>query len=124
MLFAGLKYFVSEAVTGLWRGRRSTVLSVVTIAAALFVLGRLPEVERPAIATFLPTIAGRMVLIDAGANVDVKPLHVAQFAVMGAAGAASVTACAAGRTPATRPRPAARPAAWAPRCSAPPAPGR
>ncbi len=39
MLFAGLKYFVSEAVTGLWRGRRSTVLSVVTIAAALFVLG-------------------------------------------------------------------------------------
>ena len=55
------------------------------LAAALFVLGRLPEVERPAIATFLPTVVGRMVLIDAGANVDVKPLHVAQFAVMGEA---------------------------------------
>lgn len=39
MLFAGLKYFVGEAVTGLWRGRRSTVLSTLVIAAALFVLG-------------------------------------------------------------------------------------
>ncbi|MBP1635577.1 MAG: putative Cell division protein FtsX [Acidobacteria bacterium] len=39
MLFAGLKYFVTEAVMGLWRGRRSTVLSTLTIAAALFVLG-------------------------------------------------------------------------------------
>jgi glycerol-3-phosphate acyltransferase PlsX len=55
------------------------------LAAALFVLGRLPEVERPAIATFLPTLTGRMVLVDAGANVDVRPLHVAQFAVMGEA---------------------------------------
>ncbi len=55
------------------------------LAAALLVLGRLPEVERPAIATFLPTIRGRMVLIDAGANVDVRPVHIAQFAVMGEA---------------------------------------
>ena len=39
MLFAGLKYFVSEAAIGLWRGRRSTALSTLTIAAALFVLG-------------------------------------------------------------------------------------
>jgi cell division transport system permease protein len=39
MLFAGLKYFVSEAVLGLWRGRRSTALSTLAIAAALFVLG-------------------------------------------------------------------------------------
>lgn len=39
MLFAGLRYFVSEAVIGLWRGRRSTALSTLTIAAALFVLG-------------------------------------------------------------------------------------
>lgn len=55
------------------------------LAAGLFVLGRLDEVERPAIATFLPTVQGRMVLIDAGANTEVKPLHVAQFAVMGEA---------------------------------------
>lgn len=39
MLFAGLKYFVGEAVMGLWRGRRSTALSTLTIAAALFVFG-------------------------------------------------------------------------------------
>ncbi|HSK10313.1 MAG TPA: ABC transporter permease [Vicinamibacterales bacterium] len=39
MLFAGLKYFVTEAAVSLWRGRRSTLLSTLTIAAALFVLG-------------------------------------------------------------------------------------
>ncbi len=34
-----LKYSIEEAVASLWRGRRSGVLSIVTIAAALFVLG-------------------------------------------------------------------------------------
>ena len=34
-----LKYSIEEAVASLWRGRRSGVLSVVTIGAALFVLG-------------------------------------------------------------------------------------
>lgn len=53
------------------------------LAAALFVLGRLPGVERPAITAFLPTIMGRVALVDAGANVDVKPLHLVQFALLG-----------------------------------------
>src|SRR5690606_457533 len=53
------------------------------LAAALFVLGRLPGVERPAIVTFLPTLEGRVALLDAGANVDVKPLHLVQFAALG-----------------------------------------
>jgi len=53
------------------------------LAAALFVLGRLPGVERPAIVTFLPTLEGRVALMDAGANVDVKPLHLVQFALLG-----------------------------------------
>ena len=35
----GLKYSIEEAVASLWRGRQSGVLSIVTIAAALFVLG-------------------------------------------------------------------------------------
>jgi cell division transport system permease protein len=35
----GLQYFVSEALLSLWRGRRSSVLSILTIAIALFVLG-------------------------------------------------------------------------------------
>ncbi len=38
-MIGGLKYFVSEAVLSLWRGRRSSSLSILTIAIALFMLG-------------------------------------------------------------------------------------
>jgi cell division transport system permease protein len=38
-MFAGLKYFASEAAVSLWRGRRSSALSILTIAVALFTLG-------------------------------------------------------------------------------------
>ncbi len=55
-----------------------------TYACSLFMLGRLPGVSRPAIATVLPTLKNPTVLIDAGANVDCKPVHLLQFAVMGA----------------------------------------
>src|SRR5262249_43850242 len=52
---------------------------------ALLVLGRLPEVERPAIAALLPGLsaAGAWLLLDAGANVQVRPTQLLQFAVMG-----------------------------------------
>jgi len=53
------------------------------MAIGMFVLGLLPSVERPAIATALPSLAGFTVLIDAGANIDPKPRHLFQFAVMG-----------------------------------------
>ena len=53
------------------------------MAAALFVLGRVPRVERPAIGGVFPTLRGRSMIIDVGANVDCKPLHLAQFAHMG-----------------------------------------
>jgi len=52
------------------------------LAAAAFVIGRLPGVSRPAIASLFPT--GKIVL-DAGANVNCRPEHLVQFAVMGAA---------------------------------------
>lgn len=55
------------------------------LATALFVLGRLPGIERPAIVTVLPTPSGPLVLCDAGANVEPKPAQLAQFAVLGAA---------------------------------------
>ncbi|QJA06953.1 phosphate acyltransferase PlsX [Thermosulfurimonas marina] len=55
-----------------------------TFGAALLTLGRLPGVLRPAIATVLPTLGRPAVLIDAGANVDCKPVHLFQFALMGA----------------------------------------
>jgi glycerol-3-phosphate acyltransferase PlsX len=53
------------------------------MAIGMFVLGVLPGVDRPAIAVILPSLTGYTVLIDAGANVDPKPRHLVQFAVMG-----------------------------------------
>lgn len=55
------------------------------LAHGLFVLGRLPGVDRPGIVTVFPTPAGPLTLCDAGANVDVKPAMLAQFALLGAA---------------------------------------
>lgn len=54
------------------------------VAAALFGLGRIKGVERPTIATPIPNLTGVTVLLDSGANVDSKPKHLVQSAVMGA----------------------------------------
>ncbi len=55
------------------------------MASALLQMGRLSSVERPAIAIKLPTLGKEgCVLIDVGANVDCKPEHLRDFAVMGA----------------------------------------
>ncbi len=71
------------------RGEASAVVSAGNSGALLghgvFVLKRLPGVERPAIVTVFPTPDGTVVLCDAGANVDVKPRMLAQFGVLGAA---------------------------------------
>jgi phosphate acyltransferase len=54
------------------------------MATAKMVLGSLQGVDRPALATVLPTIAGvPCVLLDVGANVDCDPNNLMQFAVMG-----------------------------------------
>lgn len=54
------------------------------MGAALLVLGRIPSVERPAIAAILPTLQRTpAILLDVGANVDCKPRHLLQFGVMG-----------------------------------------
>ena len=53
------------------------------MAMSRFVLKMLPEVERPAIASFLPTQRGRTCMLDLGANVDCTAEHLLQFAVMG-----------------------------------------
>lgn len=52
-------------------------------AAALMSLGRLPGIERPAIATAIPTLQGHCILLDAGANVDCRANHLAEFGKMG-----------------------------------------
>ena len=54
------------------------------MAGALIVLGRIKQVERPAIVTTFPTQTGQCALLDMGANVDLKPSMLAQFAVLGA----------------------------------------
>lgn len=55
------------------------------MAAATLVVGRLPGVQRPALATVVPTGASPTILLDVGANADVKPEMLLQFAHMGAA---------------------------------------
>lgn len=57
--------------------------SGVAMATSLFILGKIPNVDRPAIATTMPSLTGFFVLIDAGANVDCKPENLMQFALMG-----------------------------------------
>jgi glycerol-3-phosphate acyltransferase PlsX len=54
-----------------------------TMAAALFGLGRIKGVERPAIVANIPTGNGYVALLDAGANADCRPVHLQQFAIMG-----------------------------------------
>lgn len=54
-----------------------------TMAAGMFVLKRLDGIDRPAIAQVFPTLSGHTVVLDIGGNVDCKPLHLVQFAIMG-----------------------------------------
>jgi glycerol-3-phosphate acyltransferase PlsX len=54
------------------------------MASAFFLLGRIHGVERPALSTLIPFNAGRVFLLDAGANADCRPSHLLQFAKMGA----------------------------------------
>ena len=53
------------------------------MVAAKLVLGSIPGVDRPALAAVFPNPRGRTVVLDVGANVDSKPAHLRQFAVMG-----------------------------------------
>ena len=54
------------------------------MAFAIFTLGRIQGVERPAFLTLHPNAKGELsVLLDAGANVDCKPGHLLQFGIMG-----------------------------------------
>src|SRR6185437_6417987 len=53
------------------------------VVASLFGLGRIPGIDRPALAAIFPTARGRCLVLDAGANTDCRPGHLLQFAVMG-----------------------------------------
>lgn len=69
---AGISGIVSAGNTG------------AVMASVKMVLGTLPVVDRPALSTVLPTQKGKpAILLDVGANVDCKPHHLEQFAIMG-----------------------------------------
>lgn len=53
-----------------------------TVACGMFIMGRITGVERPALASIMPTEKLPMVLLDVGANVDCKPHHLLQFGLM------------------------------------------
>ena len=56
-----------------------------TLAGGMFRLGRIPGIERPALAPLLPNGKGHFLLIDCGANVDCQPDWLVQFGLMGEA---------------------------------------
>jgi glycerol-3-phosphate acyltransferase PlsX len=69
------------------KGEAAAVVSAgnsgAALAAGVFLLKRIKGVERPAIAVSMPTKKKPAVLLDVGGNVDCKPSHLCQFAIMG-----------------------------------------
>ena len=69
-------------------GRADGIVSLGHTGAAMvaskMIMGTLPGVDRPCLAMAMPNMKGRpTILLDVGANVDSKPEHIAQFAIMG-----------------------------------------
>lgn len=56
-----------------------------TVACGMFILGRIQGIDRPALATLLPTEKRHSLLLDVGANVECRSDHLFQFALMGSA---------------------------------------
>src|SRR5690348_10191204 len=78
---------IARAVELVHEGKADAVVSPGNtggiFAAATFKLGRLPGVDRGGIATVIPTPENEFVLLDSGANIECKPIHLAHYAVMG-----------------------------------------
>lgn len=81
------KASINVAASLLKEGRAAGLVSAghtgATVAATVLKLRTLPGILRPGIATVFPSPTGPFLLIDAGANVDCKPMHLNQYAVMG-----------------------------------------
>jgi glycerol-3-phosphate acyltransferase PlsX len=61
----------------------NTGAAMAAAIAGPYLLGRIKGIKRPALTTTLPTATGRVLLLDIGANADVKPEYLYQFALMG-----------------------------------------
>lgn len=86
-LRTGRKSSMRRAIDAVAAGEAAAVVSAgntgALMAMAKIVLRTLPGVDRPAIASVFPTLRGRTVVLDLGANVDCDANNLAQFAVMG-----------------------------------------
>jgi glycerol-3-phosphate acyltransferase PlsX len=78
-----IKVALDLAKDGQVNGVISAGNSGATMALAMFILKKSEGVERPAIGTNHPSLKGATVLVDSGGNVDCKPHHLVQFAIMG-----------------------------------------
>lgn len=80
---------ISRAVDLVKEGRADAVVSAghtgAAVTASLIKLRTLPQIDRPAIASIMPSMTTHWVLIDAGANPDSEPQHLVQNAIMGSA---------------------------------------
>src|SRR5438552_10030813 len=78
---------IARAIELVHEGKADAVVSLGNtggiFTAATFKLGRLPGVDRGGIATVIPTPDNEFVLLDSGANIECKPMHLAQYAIMG-----------------------------------------
>jgi|GEM_PF-6498987 len=78
---------VSRAVDLVKKGDADAIVSAghtgAAVAATTIKLRTLEGIERPGIASYLPTEKNVCVLIDAGANIDARPVHLLQYAIMG-----------------------------------------
>jgi glycerol-3-phosphate acyltransferase PlsX len=75
------------AVEAAAQGRADSVVSAgntgALLAISMFAMRTLPGADRPALASFLPTSRGEVVMLDLGANLDCDAANLAEFAVMG-----------------------------------------
>ena len=78
-----IKVALDLAKEGEVNGVVSAGNSGAAMALAMYIFKKLEGVDRPAIATIHPTPKGGTILIDSGGNVDCKPFHLVQFAIMG-----------------------------------------
>lgn len=87
-LRAGRQSSMRLAIDAVAAGEAQAVVSAgntgALMAMAKFVLKTLPGIDRPAIASFFPTLRGESVMLDLGANLDCRPENLVQFAIMGA----------------------------------------
>jgi glycerol-3-phosphate acyltransferase PlsX len=86
-LRAGRKSSMRLAINAVHEGQAAGVVSAgntgALMAMAKFVLKTLPGVDRPAIASFFPTLRGESVMLDLGANLSCDANNIVDFAVMG-----------------------------------------